>query len=47
MVIKKNILFILENQTVPFDVRVWPEALFAKEIGFDVKVISHENEKAV
>ena len=43
---KKHILFIIENYVVPFDVRVWSEALFAKEIGFDVTVISPRNERA-
>ena len=36
---KKHILFIVENTAVPPDKRVWNEALFAKEIGFDVTVI--------
>lgn len=37
---KKHILFIVENQTVPYDRRVWSEALAAKEWGYDVSVIS-------
>lgn len=42
----KHILFIVENGAVPFDKRVWSEALLAKEIGFDVTVISPKNERA-
>ena len=40
---KKHILFIVENCSVPFDRRVWSEALLAREVGFDVSVISPEN----
>jgi glycosyltransferase involved in cell wall biosynthesis len=43
---KKHILFIVENFPAPLDKRVWHEALVAKEIGFDVTVISPENERA-
>jgi glycosyltransferase involved in cell wall biosynthesis len=43
---KKHILFIVENKPAPLDRRVWPEALFAKELGFAVSVISPENERA-
>ena len=43
---KKHILFIVENKPAPLDKRVWPEAMVAKEIGFDVTVISPENERA-
>ena len=40
MVTKRHILFIVENNPVPQDVRVWSEALAAKEAGYDVTVIS-------
>lgn len=43
---KKHILFIVENNPVPHDVRVWGEAMSAKEFGYDVTVISPKNEKA-
>jgi glycosyltransferase involved in cell wall biosynthesis len=36
---KKHILFIVENNSVPFDPRVWNEARAAKDFGFDVTVI--------
>lgn len=36
----KHILFIIENSSVPNDVRVWREALAAKDLDFDVSVIS-------
>jgi glycosyltransferase involved in cell wall biosynthesis len=36
---KKHILFIVQNNSVPGDVRVWKEALAAKEYGYDVSVI--------
>lgn len=36
---KKHILFIVENSLVPIDVRVWSEALAAKEWGYDVTVL--------
>ncbi|RJP92365.1 MAG: glycosyltransferase WbuB [Desulfobacteraceae bacterium] len=42
---KKHILFIVENCAVPLDKRVWSEALLAREIGFDVTIISPENGK--
>ena len=35
----KHILFIVENNSVPRDVRVWGEILAAKEFGYDVSVI--------
>jgi glycosyltransferase involved in cell wall biosynthesis len=41
---KKHVLFIVENNAAPHDARVWPEALVAKKNGFDVTVISPENE---
>jgi glycosyltransferase involved in cell wall biosynthesis len=37
---KKHILFIIENRAVPYDSRVWFEALATKKWGFDVSVIS-------
>jgi glycosyltransferase involved in cell wall biosynthesis len=40
MVNRKHILFIVENNPVPLDGRVWSEALVAKEMGFKVSVIS-------
>ena len=41
---KKHVLFIVENNAAPHDARVWPEALVAKKNGYDVTVISPENE---
>ena len=35
----KHILFIVENLPVPFDRRVWQEALTLKESGADVSII--------
>ena len=40
---KKHVLFIVENNSVPRDVRVWSEARSAKEFGFDVSVICPED----
>lgn len=40
MVNKRHILFIVENNAAPGDVRVWSEALAAKEIYSDVSIIS-------
>jgi glycosyltransferase involved in cell wall biosynthesis len=37
---KKHVLFIVENNSVPGDVRVWGEAKTLKEFGYDVSVIS-------
>ena len=37
---KKHILFIVENLPVPFDRRVWSEALAVKEWGYNVSIIS-------
>ncbi len=37
---KKHVLFIVENAAVPYDVRVWNEALAAKEFGYRVSIIS-------
>ena len=43
---KKHVLFIVENNPVPMDVRVWNEAIAAKEFGYDVSVISPKSTKA-
>jgi glycosyltransferase involved in cell wall biosynthesis len=37
---RSHILFIIENDTFPFDTRVWQEALVAKSLGHKVSVIS-------
>jgi glycosyltransferase involved in cell wall biosynthesis len=42
---KKHILFIVENNPVPNDVRVWAEAIAVKELGYDVSVICPLNDK--
>jgi len=42
---KKHVLFIVENATVPPDLRVWSEALSAKEFGYDVTVLSPQIKK--
>jgi glycosyltransferase involved in cell wall biosynthesis len=39
MVKGEHILFIVENNTVPFDRRVWAEARSAREFGYDVSII--------
>ncbi|MCG7851179.1 MAG: glycosyltransferase family 4 protein [Methanosarcinaceae archaeon] len=39
MVKRGHILFIVENNAVPDDPRVWKEALAAREFGYDVSVI--------
>jgi hypothetical protein len=39
MVKKKHVLFIVENNSVPSDVRVWPESLAVRDFGFVVSVI--------
>ncbi|MBU1053722.1 MAG: glycosyltransferase family 4 protein [Proteobacteria bacterium] len=46
MVKNKHILFIVENNSVPRDVRVWSEALAAKEYGYDVSVICPVHKKS-
>lgn len=43
---RKHILFIVENLPVPYDRRVWAEALAAKEWGYEVSVISPEGKGA-
>jgi glycosyltransferase involved in cell wall biosynthesis len=45
MVNKKHILFIVENNTIPFDARVWNEAKAAKESGYDVSIICPKDKK--
>ena len=42
---KRHILFIVENNSVPHDRRVWAEALAAKEFGYDVSVICPIDER--
>jgi len=42
---KKHILFIVENNSVPNDIRVWNEAQAAKEFGYDVSVICPRSDK--
>ena len=39
MVKGRHILFIVENNTVPFDRRVWAEARAARDFGYDVSII--------
>lgn len=46
MEIKKHILFIVENQSLPYDVRVWSEIQAVKELGYDVSAISPVNEQS-
>jgi len=43
---KKHILFILQNQAAPYDRRVWPEALSARDFDYDVTIICRSNQKA-
>ena len=43
---RKHVLFIVENNPVPQDVRVWNEAIAAQDFGYDVTVISPVNKKA-
>ena len=40
-----HILFIVENNTVPPDIRVWREAKTAKQAGYNVSVISPANRR--
>jgi glycosyltransferase involved in cell wall biosynthesis len=47
MVMKKHILFIVENAPVPHDGRVWSEALTAKEYGYKVSIISPKHKLAI
>jgi len=39
MVKSRHILFIVENNPVPFDRRVWHEACSARDFGYDVSII--------
>ncbi len=39
MVRGRHVLFVVENNTVPFDRRVWAEARAARDLGFSVSVI--------
>ena len=40
MVKKNHVLFIVENNSIPSDIRVWTEAKAVKQFGFDVSIIS-------
>jgi len=40
MVVKKHVLFIVENNSVPRDERVWSEAMTLKQLGYDVSIIA-------
>ena len=40
MVMNKHVLFIVENNSVPFDVRIINEARAVKEMGYEVSIIS-------
>lgn len=42
---KRHILFIVENNPVPADIRVWREAMTVKHAGYDVTVISPMSKK--
>ena len=46
MVMKKHVLFIVENNSVPGDKRVWSEACAIREIGYDVTAISPKKNRA-
>src|SRR5579859_6371783 len=41
---KRKILMIVENQSVPFDFRVWKEALSLHNNGYDVTVLCPRRE---
>ncbi len=43
---KKHVLFIVENNPVPYDARVWAEARAVKELGHDVSVICPRSPKS-
>lgn len=45
MVMGNHILFIVENNSVPHDRRVWNEALAVKELGYDVSIICPADRK--
>ncbi len=40
-----HVLFVVENNSVPTDIRVWREAKTARNSGYDVSVIAPQNEK--
>jgi len=40
-----HILFIVENNTVPPDIRVWREAKAARDAGFQVTIIAPAADK--
>jgi glycosyltransferase involved in cell wall biosynthesis len=40
-----HILFIVENNTVPSDIRVWREAKTAKQAGYEVSVIAPKSQR--
>jgi glycosyltransferase involved in cell wall biosynthesis len=40
MVMKRHVLFIVENASAPEDTRVWNEAIAMKHYGYDVSIIS-------
>jgi glycosyltransferase involved in cell wall biosynthesis len=42
----KHSLFIVENESVPYDNRVWSEAKAVKELGYRVSIISPINERS-
>jgi len=46
MVMNKHILFIVENNSVPHDFRVWNEAEAVKEFGYEVSVICPKNKRS-
>lgn len=43
---KKHVLFIVENNPVPRDIRVWSEAMAVKEMGYDVTAICPQSKRA-
>jgi glycosyltransferase involved in cell wall biosynthesis len=45
MVKNKHVLLIVENNTVPLDVRVWSEANALKESGYEVSIICPEDRR--
>jgi len=45
MVKKKHILFIVENNSVPKDYRVWHEATALKQVGYEVSIIAPRESK--
>lgn len=44
--VKKHILFIVENNPVPGDLRVWNEAQAAKKFGYDASIICPKGKRA-